>query len=94
MDTATILSSNQVTILTTILIVLVVGYDGILPQDLWQAILDTLVTTDSLSSIIGGTPQKGIHAALTALAEKIFLSYLSTNKHKIEVKEAFYPLIL
>ena len=52
-DTATFFPVDQVTPLIVILVVLAVDYEGILPQDSWQAILDALVTTEPLSSITG-----------------------------------------
>ena len=58
-DTATIIPANQIIVLTPIPVVFAVVYGGILPKNLWQAILDALVTTKPWSSITGVVlPQK------------------------------------
>ena len=46
------------------------------------------MTIESLSSIIGGKPQNGIHSAFTAPAANNFHSYLSTPDHPIGVEKS------
>ena len=73
-------------VLTALPAVLAVGHGGLLPEDLWDDLMDTLVDTDKEKSITGGKEQHGIVAAYKTLRSNGYQSYLWTDKVKLRVK--------
>ena len=73
-------------VITALPTVLAVGHGGVLPEDLWDALMMSLVDTDKAKSITGGKEQHKIVAAYHTLRSNGYQSYLYTDKIKLGVK--------
>ena len=73
-------------VLTALSAVLAVDHGGLLPEDLWDALMHSFVDTDKAKSITGGKEQHRIVAAYHTLRANGYQSCLWTDKIKLGVK--------